>query len=388
MHRAITASIAVLLGAAAVLSATAKGPKHASGASPSTLGTMHVVAQAERAGEPRAARADAEVEGRWTLDRRTDGRMQLNLMYEENSNWGRGIDRADLAGLTEAQIDAPSSTPVAFRIQREAGVFEMEGSFRSGEGAGHFTFRPDRQFASTLRSLGVEGAEQATDRELMHLAIAGASAASLRELMALDLGRIDLEQLIQLAIFNITPEYVRSLREMGLTGTNSAESVVQLRIHNVSPEFVGELASLGFTDLGQEQLMQMGIHGVSAAQVAELRELGFTNLSAEALVGMRIHGVTPEYIREMRGAGLGELTPERLVEMRIHNITSGYVAELASLGYRDLPREQLLQMGIHGVTPQFIREVREAGFRDLPAETLVQMRIHGIGSEFVRRRGN
>lgn len=389
MRRATIASLAVLLGTTAVLSASDKGARRAHEKKMTSLPAVTATAPAKHGRVPARLRDDAQIEGRWTLDRRDDGTLQLNLTYEERNNWGRSIDRADLVGLTDAQIDAPAATPVAFRIEREAGRFDLEGSFREGRGTGFFSFHPDRGFASTLRSLGIEGAERITDRELMTLAMAGASAATLRELIALDLGRLDVEQVIHLAIFDITPQYVRELRAAGVEGTNSAESVVELRIHRISAEYVAELASLGFEDLGRDDLLQMGIHGVSAEQVAQLAQMGYRGLSADELVQMAIFDISPEFIREMRGAGLGELSPQGLVDLRIHRITPAYIAELESLGYRGLSRDQLLQMGIHGVTADFIREVREAGFRDLSAETLVQMKIHGIDSEFVRvrRRG-
>jgi hypothetical protein len=329
MRRATIASLAILLGTAAVLSATGKGPMRVKKPI-SSLPAVTATAPASHARTPALRRAGAQIEGRWTLDARENGEMQINLSYERNSNWGHSIDRADLEGLTDAQINSATSTPVAFRVQREAGLFEMEGSFRAGEGAGHFRFHPDRQFAATLRSLGVVGAERATDKELLTLAMADASSATLRELMGMGIGQLDMEAVIELSIFEITPEYVRELREVGVTGTNSAENVVELRIHQITADYVRELASLGFRDLDREDLLEMGIHGVSARQVAELREMGYSGLSAE----------------------------------------------------------QLVEMAIFDVTPEFIREVREAGFRDLSADALVQMKIHGIGSEYVRKREN
>lgn len=328
----------------------------------------------------------AELDGTWTIARE-EGRLHLNVHYARSSNWGRSIDREELRGLTDAQIDAPSSTPVAFRIEREAGGFEMEGAFREGRGAGHFEFRPNPAFAGTLRSLGVRDAGEITERQLMHLALADASSARVRELIGL-LGAFDAEDLIKLSIHGVTPEYVRSLREAGISGTGTVDAVVEMRIHNIDVEYIRELESLGFRELSRQRLLEMGIHGVSAEQVRELQALGYRDLSPQQLVNLRIHGVTPEYIRYMREGGFTDLTPDGLVELKIHRVTPEYVRELAELGYRDLSREMLLQMGIHGVTPAFIREMRQAGFDDLEPEALVRLKIHGIDSEFVRGARN
>jgi hypothetical protein len=162
------------------------------------------------------ARAEDDLEGTWTITpNRRDGRLQLNLHYETSSNWGRGIDRADLQGLSDEALNAATSTPASFRIVREAGVFDMEGAFRQQEGAGHFRFQPNREFVAALRSLGVEGADAATDRELMSLAMADATEANIRGLMELGLGRIDMENLVELSIFEVTPAYVREIAGPG-----------------------------------------------------------------------------------------------------------------------------------------------------------------------------
>lgn len=322
------------------------------------------------------------MEGTWTLEVRHDGPAQIALRFG-TSSWGRPIPRAELVGLTDAQVNATVSTPVAFRIEREAGRFDFEGALREGRGGGHFRFHPDRAFASTLRALGVRDAEAVEDRELMVMALGGASSANLRGLGELGVRAATVEDVVQLSLFDVTPAYVREVRGLWSEGTESVEGLVEMRIHQVSAAFVRELEGMGFRGLSREEVMQMGIHGVDAAHVRAFRELGF-ELTARQAVELRIHGVTPEYVREMRAAGFGDLSPDALSQMRIHRVTPAYIQSLAEAGYRGLDRAQLMQMGIHGVTLEFIRQVREAGFRDLSPEALVQMRIHGIGAEYGR----
>lgn len=372
----LAATAALLVSSAAALAAT--GPFQRSRTPEAT--------QPHPAAPPGATqRRPAEpTEGTWTLQAREDGTMQMGLHFG-TSNWGRPIDRADLVGLTDAQVAAAVSTPVAFRIDREAGVFDLEGAFHEGRGAGHFRFTPNRAFPSVLRGMGVRDADRIEDGELMVLALGGASSATLRELAGVDVRPRTVEEVVQLALFDITPAYVREVRGLfGGAGTEGVEEIVEMRIHDVSAALVRELAEMGFRGLSRDEVMQMGIHGVDADHVNAFRALGF-DLTAEQAVELKIHGVTPEYVREMRAAGFTDLSADALSEMHVHGVTAAYVQSLADAGYRGLDRDLLMQMGIHGVTPEFIREVRAAGFTDLSPEALVEMRIHGIGAEYGRR---
>ena len=263
----------------------------------------------------------APTEGTWTAAEKDAARLQLTLQWE-TSTWGRSIARSELRGLSDGQVAAPSSTPVTFRIEREAGTFEMEGAFREGKGAGHFRFQPNRPFAATLRSLGVVGAEQVSDKDLMRLAIADVSSATLREFTRLGFGSLRVKDVMELSIHNVTPDYVRSVRALGISGTNTVSGVVEMKIHRITPEYVRDMEALGYRNLSREQLLQMSIHGVSREQVQELNRLGYRDLSARQLVELRIHRVTPAFIQEMREAGFRDLSPEALREMRIHRVSA------------------------------------------------------------------
>lgn len=323
-------------------------------------------------------------EGRWIAGDNGGEKLQFTLIWGSSTIWVQEFARSELRGVSEREITSPTSTPVSFRLEREAGVFEFEGGFKEGTGTGKFIFQPRSQFVQTLRSLRIEGADRVTDRDLMLLALRHTSTAVIQEFTGLSLGSLSVKEVVELAVHGVTPEYVRSLRSVGLSGTNTVSGLVEMRLHRITREYIRELEALGYRNLPRHQLLQMGIHGVSREQIQGLERVGYRDLSPRQLVAMRIHGVTPAFIREMREVGFQDLSPEALVEMRVHRVSARYIRELESLGYRSLSRRQLLQMGLHGVTPAFIRNVREAGFCDLLPERLVRMRIHGTEPERAR----
>jgi len=254
-------------------------------------------------------------------------RIQLN-MNREHSNWGQDFKISAFEGLSRAQIISASDVPVKFALRRDAGTISFDGSFRDGEGAGHFTFTPNDTYLGTLHS--------------MHIALDDE-----------DRGRTEGEELYRLAMFDVSLDFIRQMHDLG---------------YNV----------------GVRDLVRFRIHGVSPEMVRDLRTLGLDHVSAEELVRMRIHGATPDFVRAIGDSGYRNLTVEELVRFRIHGVSPEFVRDIASLGYSDIAGEELVRMRIHGVTPEFIRDVEGAGYRNVPVEKLIQMKIHGIDGSYLK----
>ena len=167
--------------------------------------------------------------------------LQLEIDRGRRGNWntGFGIEATDLTGITLDQLRG-SAEDVSFRLVREAGTVQLQGSIRDGRGTGWFTFTPDRAFADRMAFLGFPGLED--------------------------------EQLFSFAVHDITTQYVEEMR------------------------------ALGYDDLDEDELMSFAIHGVSPEMVRELDVLGYSNVRPQKLVQLRIHGVTPDYVRRVRAA--------------------------------------------------------------------------------------
>ena len=301
--------------------------------------------------------AHAAMEASWTATIDTDDptRMYLNIARGRNHNNGSTMMLADFAGLSTAQVQSTTSTPVQFALRREAGTASFEGTFRNGKGAGHLTFAGNRAFFQTLRGLGVDpdlGERQSEEETLFALAIHDVSSAFIRSMQA-EGYRVPLGKYVALRIFRVTPEYIREMR------------------------------SLGFNDLDVDDLLATRIHKVTPDYIRQMRAAGW-DLSMDDLQASRIHGATPEFAAAMHKLGY-DLDFDDLVSFRIHRVTPDFIAELRNLGYKDVPADDLVAMRIHRVTPEFIRELEAAGYTGVPVSKLVSMRIHGVDAKFVRK---
>jgi hypothetical protein len=300
----------------------------------------------------------AAVTGDWmaSVSERNSQRFEMSLRYgeHEHSNSGNLFDRAAFTGLSSEQVGSASRVPVQFELQREAGTFAFDGTFKNNHGAGEFTFSANPDFAAKLRALGVTFAPKHGDED---------------------------EELFTLAMFDVSSEFIRSMQKIGYSV--SLDMVQQFRIFGVDPGYVSEMSAVGFSKLSAEKLVETRIHGATPAYIRDMRAAG-NNLTLDGYIESRIFQVSPEFAAEMEKAGYAKLDHDMLVQFRIHGVTTKFVRELRALGYKSVPAEKLVEMRIHGVTPEFIRRVAAAGYSNVPIDKLVQMRIFDIQPEMVR----
>ncbi len=296
-----------------------------------------------------ASAAFADLHGSWTANSwdKKPSVLQLNLTRGKNHQFGNSTNVSDLRGLSEAQIAGASATPVQFQIAREGGTISFEGSFRNGDGAGQWTFVPNRGYISAVRSLGVEfDLDGDTEEEnLMTVTVLDVSTPYIRSLQAAGY-RETLEKYISMRIFKVTPEYINELRQLGFDHLD-ADDLVTTRIHKVTPDYIRQMRASGW-NLSLDELTSSRIHKATPEFAAEMKKLGY-NLDFEDLINFRIHRVTPEFINDLRDLGYTNLSAETLVEMRIFKVTPDYIRELKSAGYSGIPVKKLIDMKIHKI---------------------------------------
>ena len=292
------------------------------------------------------------IAGLWTAEPATGKtasgggpQVQLTLSrrrgMHDNSQHSSPVAVAELRGLTADQMSAGASS-VSFALERDAGRFSFDGTFRRGEGAGHFTFTPRPEFVAAMRGLGYA---------------------------------LDDEKLYSMAVLDVSREFVRQLDALGYSRL-ALDDLLSLRIHGADPTFIREVKDLGYNHLPVDDLVSLRIHGATPDFIRQMQSLGRSRLSAEDLVSLRIHGASPDFVRQLRELGYERVSAEELVSMRIHGVSPEFVKELKSLGYDHVAVEDLVSMRIHGVSPEFVRHV-QASRGPVTIENLVEMRIHG-----------
>ena len=156
---------------------------------------------------------------------------------------------------------------------------------------------------------------------------------------------LDVDQLIQLRVQDVTSEYVHEIRSMGFKP--SADEVVMLKVQDVTPQYIRDIRALGF------------------------------NPGVDEIVAMKVQGITPEYVKAMRAAGMGGDDVDELISMKVQDVTPEYRQILENAGYK-LDTSQLIQAKVMNITPEFVKQAESHGFKNLSFEKLVQLKLADV----------
>jgi hypothetical protein len=270
--------------------------------------------------------AQNTITGEWTAEARKDRAEKIQLNFERRTEkggknqHGSSYEYADLQGLTRADAE---NGRVTFRLVREAGTIECEGTFVNGRGAGTFRFIPNTSFADAMRSRGFDFAAQSgknghhdsMEERLFAATTLGVTVALADDLKSANFPNLDVGDLFKAAIFKI------------------------------DGKFMAEMKATGFPNLGMEDLVKARIFKIDAEFVRKTREMGFGTNDFENLVKFSIFKVTPEFLNELKAEGLTDLSSEDVVKLRIFKIDAAYVRE-ARASEPTITVEQLVQKRI------------------------------------------
>jgi hypothetical protein len=264
------------------------------------------------------------ITGEWTAEAKKEkgDKIQINLerKTEHGKNQhGSSYDFSDLQGLSRSDTE---NGRVSFRLVREAGTIECEGTFAGGRGSGTFRFVPNTSFVDAMRSRGFDFAAQMSKN-----------------------GHDSMEdRLFTAANLNVTTALADDLKSANFPNLD-VDDLFKAAIFKIDGKFMAEMKATGFPNLGMEDLVKARIFKIDAEFVRKTRDMGFGTDNFEGLVKFSIFKVTPEFLIELRNEGLTDLTSEDVVKLRIFKIDAAYVRE-ARATEPNITVEQLVQKRI------------------------------------------
>jgi hypothetical protein len=166
--------------------------------------------------------------------------------------------------------------------------------------------------------------------------------------------------------------------EMRATGYDvDLDKLIAMKIHGVTPEYARSMAQLGYGKPTADQLVSLKIFGVNPETVSKLRAGGIAPTNFHDLISYQIFKVTPEFVTGMKDAGFTSIPPDKLTALRVQNITPEF-AKAARQQYPDITVDQLIKLRIFHIDEAFIASAKSHGFNQLTIDKLVRLRISGL----------
>jgi hypothetical protein len=216
------------------------------------------------------------------------GKFRLKIDQEQCDDGGDhcgqfnddSVTRLSGISITDLSRDGAQLTG---RIEGEAGTFTCTGTVHDSELRGDSTFTPNEEFVSRMGQMGFEGF---TSEKLQAYTLFDIQTAWVRALQHAGVGGISTDNLIALRIFRIDPDYVSGFSSLGY-GVPEAEKLIALKVQGVNAQEVRQIRDLGYQP-SLDEMIQISIFHITPEFIRSMQARGFHDLTIAKLVQMKI----------------------------------------------------------------------------------------------------
>jgi hypothetical protein len=168
-------------------------------------------------------------------------------------------------------------------LKAEAGTFTCTGTVHEAALEGDSLFTPDPAFVARMEQMGFTGYDS---EKLMAYAFIGVDSAWARSMQQTGIQGLTIDNLLALRIFKADPQYIRGITDLGYAMPN-ADQLIGLKVQGVNAEEVREIRALGYQP-SLDELIQIRIFKITPDFIRRMQARGFKNLTIAKLVQIRI----------------------------------------------------------------------------------------------------
>ena len=187
-----------------------------------------------------------------------------------------------LTGMTLADLGRDGAQLTA-TLSAEAGTFTCAGTVHDEVLRGSSTFTPNTAFVDRMRGMGFDGLDS---KKLQTYTLFDISTEWVDSLKKAGIEGITSDNLIALKIFKIDTKYVGDIKALGYA-TPDADKLVGLKVQGVNAEEVREIRALGYKPT-LDELVQIRIFKITPDFIKRMQAKGLHDLTIAKLVQIRI----------------------------------------------------------------------------------------------------
>jgi hypothetical protein len=185
-------------------------------------------------------------------------------------------------GITLADLNRDGANLTA-TLAAEAGTFTCSGTVRNGELTGTSVFTPEAAFVEKMDRMGYTGLDS---EKLEAYAFIGVDSAFAQSMKQTGVRGITIDNLIALHIFKVNPEYIHGITSLGYE-LPDADKLVGLKVQGVNAEEVRQIRALGYQPT-LDELIQIRIFKITPDFIQRMQQRGLKDLTIAKLVQIRI----------------------------------------------------------------------------------------------------
>jgi hypothetical protein len=185
-------------------------------------------------------------------------------------------------GITIADF-ANQGAHLTATLAAEAGTFTCTGIIQNGELNGTTAFASNAAFVAHMEKIGFSGLDE---QKLLAYTLFDVRSEWVQSLEQLGIRGMDSDNLIALRIFHVDPAFVTGLTSLGYAAPD-ADKLVALSVQGVNADEVRQIRALGYQPT-LDQLIQIRIFKITPDFIQRMQARGLKNLTIEKLVQIRI----------------------------------------------------------------------------------------------------
>jgi hypothetical protein len=214
----------------------------------------------------------------------------FRLQMSEDDCHGRrdcGNNRSDMpmsrfTGISLAEF-GNNGAHLTATLAAEAGTLTCTGTVSDSELSGSAVFTPAASFVARMQEMGFTGFDS---DKLLAYALLNVESGWARSLQQAGIKDLNIDNLIALRVFNVDPAYVHSITDLGYP-LPTADNLVAMSSQGVNAEEVREIRAMGYQP-NFDQLIQIRIFKITPDFIHRMQARGFKNLTLDKLVQIRI----------------------------------------------------------------------------------------------------